>query len=481
MPFAKTDSGTYKRLVVLNRIRTDQAPSLISMSSSTTTTQNTNSESKGVALVTGAAQGIGRAIALRLAADGFDVAVNDIPSKSAELEKVKEEIISAGRRAAALPADVAVDAEVRGMVESVVRELGGLDVMVANAAICKGRASLLEVEPDEWDQTFAINVRGVFLCYKYAAKQMIAQGRGGRIIGACSGAGKQGYSYLPDYSSSKFAVRGLTQAAAGEFGKHGITVNAYAPGACSVLFCSGLLFDRFVSQAKAAATGVNPTCENIASIVSFLASKEATFITGMSFNSFHVNSESKGIALITGAAQGIGRAIALRLAADGFDVAVNDVSSKSAEIEKLKEEIISAGRRSAALPADVSVDAEVRSMVETVVTDLGGLDVMVANAGICKGRASLLEVEPDEWDQTFAINVRGVFLCYKYAAKQMIAQGRGGRIIGACSGAGKQGYSEIPDYSSSKFAVRGLTQAAAKEFGKHGITVNAYAPGAWFP
>ncbi|KAK7042775.1 L-2,3-butanediol dehydrogenase [Favolaschia claudopus] len=257
------------------------------MSSSTTQ----NSESKGIALITGAAQGIGRAIALRLAADGFDVAVNDVLSKAAELEKLKQEIILAGRRSAALPADVSVDAEVRSMVETVVTDLGGLDVMVANAGICKGRASLLEVEPDEWDQTFAINVRGVFLCYKYAVNQMIAQGRGGRIIGACSGAGKQGYSEIPDYSSSKFAVRGLTQAAAKEFGKHGITVNAYAPGsvftALSAPFAAmtNMPQDEFwAMQAKAAATGVNPTCENIASVVSFLASKEATFITGQSIS-----------------------------------------------------------------------------------------------------------------------------------------------------------------------------------------------------
>ncbi|KAK7063331.1 L-2,3-butanediol dehydrogenase [Favolaschia claudopus] len=188
-----------------------------------TTTQNTTSEPKGVALVTGAAQGIGRAIALRLAADGFDVAVNDISSKFAELEKVKEEIISAGRRAAALPPTWLSMRRLGVMVESVVRELGGLDVMVANASNLQGpaRHSSTVFEPDEWDQTFAINVRGVFLCYKYAAKQMIEQGRGGRIIGACSGAGKQGYSYLPDYSSSKFAVRGFLNRVAGEFGKHG--------------------------------------------------------------------------------------------------------------------------------------------------------------------------------------------------------------------------------------------------------------------
>ncbi|KAK7063327.1 L-2,3-butanediol dehydrogenase [Favolaschia claudopus] len=204
-----------------------------------------NSQSKGIALVTGAAQGIGRAIALRLATDGFDVAINDISSKAAELEGVKAEIVGLGRRSAVLFADVSADADVKAM------KLGGLDVMVANAGICKARASLLD---SEMGRTMAINLRGVFLCYQHAARQMIKQGRGGRLIG---------YPILPDYSASKFAVRGLTQAAAGEFGKHGITVNAYAP---------------------AAATGVNPTPQDIASVVSFLASKESTFITGRYFD-----------------------------------------------------------------------------------------------------------------------------------------------------------------------------------------------------
>ncbi|KAJ6545399.1 acetoin reductase family protein [Mycena capillaripes] len=244
---------------------------------------------KGIAVVTGAAQGIGRAIALRLAGDGFDVALNDIASKSALLDGVKAEIIALGRRSATFCGDVSVDADVKAMVDGVVAALGGLDVMVANAGICKARASLLDVEPEDWDNTFAINARGTFLCYKHAARQMILQGRGGRILGACSGAGKQGYSMLPDYSASKFAIRGLTQAAAQEFGKHGITVNAYAPGSVPTPMTeqfaplAGMEQEAFFAmQAKLAATGVNPTPLDIAAMVSFLASKEAHFITGQS-------------------------------------------------------------------------------------------------------------------------------------------------------------------------------------------------------
>jgi len=239
--------------------------------------------------VTGAAQGIGRAIALRLASDGFDVAINDIAPKAAQLDGVKAEIIAAGRRSAVFCGDVSADSEVKDMVAGVVAALGGLDVMVANAGICKARASLLDVSPEEWDRTMAINVRGMFLCYQHAARQMILQGRGGRIIGATSGAGKQGNAMMPDYCTSKFAVRGLTQSAACEFGKHGITVNAYAPG--SVITPMTEQFaplanmsqeDFFAMQAKMAATGVNPTTNDIATIVSFLASKESGFITGQS-------------------------------------------------------------------------------------------------------------------------------------------------------------------------------------------------------
>jgi len=119
----------------------------------------------------------------------------------------------------------------------------------------------------------------------------------------------------------------------------------------------------------------------------------------------------------------------------------------------------------------------VESMVQKVVQDLGSLDVMVANAGILVAVGSFLDITVESFDRLMAVNARGTMLCYKYAAKQMIAQGRGGRIIGACSLAGKRASKTIASYSATKFAVRALTQAAAQEFGEHGITVNAYAPG----
>ncbi|KIM81214.1 hypothetical protein PILCRDRAFT_72177 [Piloderma croceum F 1598] len=194
---------------------------------------------------------------------------------------------------------------------------------------------------------------------------------------------------------------------------------------------------------------------------------------------------SKGIALVTGAGQGIGRAIALRLA-DDFDVAVNDIPSNVEALDSLVDEITAKGRRSIPVLADVSVEDQVKNMIDTVVAKLGGLDVMVANAGIYK-EGSVLDCTTQDFDSLFAVNVRGTFFCYKYAGLQMVSQGRGGRIIGASSLTGKKGRKNsrailraglCVGYSATKFAVRGLTQSAAGDLGKHGITVNAYAPGA---
>ncbi|KAH7929163.1 NAD(P)-binding protein [Leucogyrophana mollusca] len=242
-----------------------------------------SSEFKGIAIVTGAAQGIGRAIALRLANDGFDVAVNDIPAKKDQLDTVKQEVNAAGRRALSLYADVSVDADVKGMVDQVVQELGGLDVMVANVGIPGSDGSVLSTSAEDWDTVFAINTRGMFLCYKYAAVQMVAQGRGGRIIGACSLVGKRGWPLAVHYSASKFAL--IFGCIALELGKHKITVNSYAPGPTNTpllqalpTFAQRVRYLRYISRCTAVGHAGEP--EDIAAAVAFLASKEAHFVTG---------------------------------------------------------------------------------------------------------------------------------------------------------------------------------------------------------
>ncbi|KIJ16162.1 hypothetical protein PAXINDRAFT_168725 [Paxillus involutus ATCC 200175] len=246
--------------------------------------------SKGIALVTGSAQGIGRGIALRLAKDGYDIALNDIPSKYDQLRAVADDIDKSGRRALVLPADVTVDEQVKGMVQEVTTEFGGLDVMIANAGVAR-LLPLISTELDEWERIMSINARGTFLCYKYAAEQMIKQGRGGRIIGASSLAGKMGMPLSSAYCASKFAVRGLTQATALELGRYGITVNAYAPAFVQTPLTAELGSSKVLSSDPESAAWITNNVmvppikhtgqpEDIASIVSYLASKEAHFITG---------------------------------------------------------------------------------------------------------------------------------------------------------------------------------------------------------
>ncbi|KAJ3736144.1 hypothetical protein DFJ43DRAFT_1129757 [Lentinula guzmanii] len=252
-------------------------------------------KSLGVALITGASQGIGKAIALRLAKDGFRIALNDIPKKEQQLKALSREIERhSGMDTYLAPADVTIESEVEQMVDQSTKALGGLDVMIANAGIFPEGKMVVDYPTESWKRTFAVNVDGVYFCYKYAARQMIAQGRGGRILGASSIAGKRSAAQFSAYSASKFAVRGLTQSVALELGQYGITVNAYAPG---IVFRS--LVSEILSEPKQASYTVRCVSipifwlglmkpvnykfgepEDIASLVSYLASKEAHYITG---------------------------------------------------------------------------------------------------------------------------------------------------------------------------------------------------------
>ncbi|EDR12117.1 uncharacterized protein LACBIDRAFT_323152 [Laccaria bicolor S238N-H82] len=258
-----------------------------------------------VAIVTGAAQGIGRAIALRLAEDGLDICVDDLPSKIDLLNEVVAEIKQLGRKAIALPCDVTKEQEVKDLVEKTVAQLGRLDVMVANAGIAFP-SSIMEANIDQWESIWAVNMRGPVLCYKYSAIQMAKQNSGGRIIGKkatnirrfdSNAKITSFYRCLVNLriarlrqSRSILHVKGISSFVNPDSIKYGITVNAYAPGIIETEMtthpldkdlgepCAALKRTMNIPHAKVGQP------EQVASLVSYLASPESHFLTGQTIS-----------------------------------------------------------------------------------------------------------------------------------------------------------------------------------------------------
>jgi D-sorbitol dehydrogenase (acceptor) len=180
------------------------------------------------------------------------------------------------------------------------------------------------------------------------------------------------------------------------------------------------------------------------------------------------------VAIVTGGGQGMGRAISLAYAREGARVVVADINEAGAQ--GVAEEIVAQGGGSVAVRVDVRRQDDVQRMVDTAVERFGGLDIMVNNAGVGK-IIPFLETTEEDWDWIFSINCKGLLFCSQAAARQMIAQGRGGKIINLASQAGRRGESLVLAYCASKAAVISMTQSMALALAEHKINVNGIAPG----
>ena len=268
-----------------------------------------------VALVTGAGgmRGVGRATVMKLAGMGADIALTDVHRETEDLppaevrtswrgiDAVSEEVEATGRRAFPAYCDLGDSAQIERMVEQVMAHYGRIDILVNNARAIIGRdkVSVTELEQEVWEHFLKINTTAPYLLTKEVGRRMIEAGNGGRIINIASNASKQASATGAAYSASKFAVLGLTQASALDLAPYGITVNAVCPGPINTDRMSywerdqaaerGISQEEFRGQivqagAQASPLGRIAEPQDVANVVAFLASDEASFVTGQAYN-----------------------------------------------------------------------------------------------------------------------------------------------------------------------------------------------------
>ena len=248
----------------------------------------TEAQKSPVAVITGGTRGIGLAIAKRLASDGFDLLLTYRGDAEAAA-KAEEELAGSGRTVKVIAADVSTADGAKETIETATKELGGLDVLVNNAGITRDNL-IMRMSEDDWDAVLTTNLKGAFLASKAAIRPMLRQ-RSGRIINMTSIVGLTGNAGQANYAAAKAGLVGLTKTLAKEVGSRGITVNAVAPGFIDTRLTDVLPDDIKQKLLDSTPLGRFGKVEDIANAVAFLASDDASFITG------HVLSVDGGLSM----------------------------------------------------------------------------------------------------------------------------------------------------------------------------------------
>ncbi|KAF9574009.1 hypothetical protein EC968_007561 [Mortierella alpina] len=482
-----------------------------------------------VAIVTGASRGIGRGIALRLAKDGFNVIVN-YQSSAAKAQEVVDEIAAlnpiqtdkshAQVRAIAVQADAGKVADCRRLLDETIAAFGRIDILILNAAFFGGH-SIRDVTEESFADAINTNVKGpLFLCklaqpYLQKAQleaHVVKNGGsplgGSRIINISSIV-----TTMSDvresslvYTITKGALDQITRRLARDqdFGGKGITVNGVAPGPVDTDILKNAPQSWIQSLMERTPQKRLGEVDDVADVVSFLASNESRWVNGQTIAVAGglVMTNSRRVAIVTGAARGIGRGIALRLAKDGFNVVVN-YQSNAAKAQEIVDEITALHStqanknqehvRAIAVQADAAKTADGKRLLDETMTAFGRLDIVVFNAAWAR-TASIREATEELFEDAVDTNVKGPLFFSKLAQPylekaqtetQAVKDGGsplgGSRIISISSMVTtvSDPNVELFVYTLTKGALDQLTRVLARDedFGGKGITVNGVAPG----
>ena len=444
-------------------------------------------------VVTGATGGIGRAICRQFAASGDRIIAID--REQSTVDTLASEL-GDGHRGFAC--DVSAESEVVRVVQTVAAEFGALDVIVNNAALGPTMTATSEMSSASIRQTLAVNLGGPFLMAREAARIMAPRGSG-VIVNTGSLNGILSNPKRNAYAASKAGVISLTRALAVEWARFGIRVCAVAPGYIRTPMVADLerqgLVDLMAVRRRIPMGRIGRPDE-IAGAICFLASDRARYITGATLvvdggwrafnaagNAFEANTvppeeleapprrAGRRTALVTGAARGIGRAVAARLAQEGYQLALADADGRQVAAVAAS---LGAGHRG--YEVDVTSEVAINSAFEAVARDFGSVDLLINNAAIADTFKPTFDQTKPEFDHIIDVNLTGAMLCAREAVRLMLGRGAG-VIVNVASIAGELPMPGRNAYSASKAALINLTGCMASELAADNIRVVAVAPG----